>query len=48
MFGGGHYSTVKAYCERWQTFFKWCRSEQGPGINYARWIDRKVLTDYSG
>lgn len=26
---------------------KWCRSEQGPGINDARQIDRKVLTDYA-
>jgi hypothetical protein len=26
---------------------KWCRSEQGPGINDARQIDRKVLADYA-
>lgn len=26
---------------------KWCRSEQGPGINDARHIDRKVLADYT-
>ena len=26
---------------------KWCRSEQGPGINDARQIDRNVLADYA-
>jgi integrase len=47
MFGGGHYGTVKAHCDRWQAFVSWCRSEQGPGINNARQIDRKVLADYA-
>ncbi|MBP2273884.1 integrase [Pseudomonas sp. BP6] len=47
MFGGGHYGTVKAHCDRWQAFVKWCRSEQGPGINDARQINRKVLADYA-
>lgn len=47
MFGGGHYGTVKAHCDRWQAFVKWCHSEQGPGINDARQIDRKVLADYA-
>ncbi|MGY2236408.1 integrase domain-containing protein [Pseudomonas gingeri] len=47
MFGGGHYGTVKAHGDRWQAFVKWCRSEQGPGINDARLIDRKVLADYA-
>ena len=47
MFGGGHYGTVKAYSDRWQAFVKWCRSEQGPGINDARRIDRKVLANYA-
>jgi integrase len=47
MFGGGHYGTVKAHCDRWQAFVKWCCSEQGPGINDARRIDRKVLADYA-
>ena len=47
MFGGGHYGTVKAHGDRWQAFVKWCRSEQGPGINDARQIDRKVLADYT-
>ncbi|WP_070086298.1 integrase domain-containing protein [Pseudomonas sp. NBRC 111126] len=47
MFGGGHYGTVKAHCDRWQAFVKWCRSEQGPGINDARQIDWKVLADYA-
>jgi len=47
MFGGGHYGTVKAHCDRWQAFVRWCRSELGPGINDARQIDRKVLADYA-
>ncbi|MGX1183276.1 integrase [Pseudomonas sp. F-14 TE3623] len=47
MFGGGHYGTVKAHSDRWQAFVKWCRSEQGPGINDARQVDRKVLADYA-
>ncbi|WP_440094294.1 integrase domain-containing protein [Pseudomonas syringae] len=47
IFGGGHYGTVKAHCDRWQASVKWCRSEQGPGINDARQIDRKVLADYA-
>lgn len=47
MFGSGHYGTVKAHCDRWQAFVKWCHSEQGPGINDARQIDRKVLADYA-
>ncbi|SIR73642.1 integrase domain-containing protein [Pseudomonas putida] len=47
MFGGGHYGTVRAHCNRWQAFVKWCRSEQGPGINDARLIDREVLADYA-
>jgi len=47
MFGGGHYGTVKAHCDRWLAFVKWCRSGQGPGLNDARQIDRKVLADYA-
>ncbi|EMM1379614.1 integrase domain-containing protein [Pseudomonas aeruginosa] len=47
MYGGGHYGTVKAHCDRWQAFVKWCRSEQGPGINDARQIDRSVLAAYA-
>ena len=47
LFGGGHYGTVKAHCDRWLAFVKWCRSEQGPGINDARQIDRSVLSDYA-
>ncbi|MBZ3664885.1 site-specific integrase [Pseudomonas monteilii] len=47
MFGGGHYGTVKAHCDRWQAFVKWCHCEQGPGINDARQIDRRVLADYA-
>jgi len=47
MFSGGHYGTVKAHSDRWQAFVRWCRSEQGPGINDARQIDRKVLADYA-
>ncbi|KIQ37119.1 integrase domain-containing protein [Pseudomonas viridiflava] len=47
MFGDGHYGTVKAHCDRWLAFVRWCRSKQGPGINDARQIDRKVLADYA-
>ncbi|WP_277962985.1 integrase domain-containing protein [Pseudomonas sp. RIT-To-2] len=47
MFGGGHYGTVKAHSDRWLAFVRWCRSEQRPGINDARQIDRKVLADYA-
>ncbi|POF98359.1 integrase domain-containing protein [Pseudomonas putida] len=47
MFGGGHYGAVKAHSDRWLAFVKWCRSEQGSGINDARQIDRKVLADYA-
>ena len=47
MFGGGHYGTVKAHSDRWQAFVRWCRSEQGPGIDDARQINRKVLADYA-
>lgn len=47
MFGGGHYGTVKAHSDRWLAFVRWCRSDQGPGINDARQIDRKVLADYA-
>ncbi|QJQ12823.1 integrase [Pseudomonas putida] len=47
MFGAGHYGTVKAHGDRWLAFVKWCRSEQGPGINDARQIDREVLADYA-
>lgn len=47
IFGCGHYGTVKAHCDRWLAFVKWCRSEQGPGINDARQIDREILADYA-
>ncbi|MFG8604136.1 integrase domain-containing protein [Pseudomonas aeruginosa] len=47
MFGGGHYATFKAHCDRWLAFVKWCRSDKGPGINDARHIDRKVLANYA-
>lgn len=29
MFGGGHYGTVKAHCDRWLAFVRWCRSLRG-------------------
>ena len=48
MFGGGHYGTVKAHSDRWQAFVRWCRSEDGPGINDARQIDRQTLLNYAG
>jgi len=47
MFDGGHYGTVKAHADRWQALVKWCRSEDGPGVNDARRIDRQVLADYA-
>ncbi len=47
VFGDSHYGTVKAHCDRWQAFVKWCRSEEGPGINDSRQIDRKVLANYA-
>ena len=48
MFGGGHYGTVKAHSDRWQAFVRWCHSEDGPGFNDARQIDRQTLLDYAG
>lgn len=48
LFGGGHYGTVKAHGDRWQAFVRWCRSEDGPGFNDARQIDRQTLLDYAG
>ena len=47
LFGGGHYGTVKAHSDRWQAFVRWCRSEDGPGFNDARQIDRETLLDYA-
>lgn len=47
LFGGGHYGTVKAHSDRWQAFVRWCRSEDGPGLNDARQIDRQTLLDYA-
>lgn len=48
LFGGGHYGTVKTHSDRWQAFVRWCRSEDGPGYNDARQIDRQTLLDYAG
>jgi len=48
LFGGGHYGTVKAHSDRWQAFVRWCCSEDGPGFNDARQIDRQTLLDYAG
>lgn len=48
LFGGGHFGTVKAHSDRWQAFVRWCRSEDGPGYNDARQIDRQTLNDYAG
>ncbi|ROM87470.1 integrase [Pseudomonas brassicacearum] len=47
LFGGGHFATVKAHSDRWQAFVRWCRSEDGPGYNDARQIDRRTLEDYA-
>ena len=46
LFAGGHFATVKAHCDRWQAFVRWCRSEDGPGYNDARQIDRQTLEGY--
>jgi hypothetical protein len=48
LFGGGHYGTVKAHSDRWLAFVRWCRSEDGPGFNDARQIDRQTLLGYAG
>lgn len=48
LFDGGHYGTVKAHSDRWRAFVHWCRSEDGPGFNDARQIDRQTLLDYAG
>lgn len=48
LFDGGHYGTVKAHSDRWQAFVRWCRSEDGPGFNDSRKIDRQTLLDYAG
>ncbi|SMC43628.1 integrase domain-containing protein [Pseudomonas sp. URIL14HWK12:I5] len=47
LFAGGHFATVKAHSDRWQAFVRWCRSENGPGYNDARQIDRQTLQDYA-
>lgn len=47
LFAGGHFATVKAHCDRWQAFARWCRSEYGPGYNDARQITQRVLEDYA-
>lgn len=46
MFGGGHYGTIKAHCDRWRAFVKCCRADQRPAINDARQSDGKVLADW--
>lgn len=47
LFAGGHFATVKAHSDRWQAFVRWCRSEDGPGYNDSRFIDRHTLQDYA-
>jgi hypothetical protein len=47
LFCGGHYGTVKAHSDRCRAFVRWCRSEDGPGVNDARQIDRQTLLDYA-
>lgn len=47
MFAGGHFATVKAHSDRWQAFVRWCRSEDGPGYNDARQVDRQTLNEYA-
>ncbi|MEE4745066.1 integrase [Pseudomonas alliivorans] len=48
LLGGGHYGTVKARSDRWQAFVRWCRSEEGPGLNDTRQINRQTLLDCAG
>ncbi|PVZ12615.1 MULTISPECIES: integrase domain-containing protein [unclassified Pseudomonas] len=48
LFAGGHFATVKAHGDRWLAFVRWCRSEEGPGFNDARQIDRQTLQGYAG
>ncbi|MEX5535694.1 integrase domain-containing protein [Pseudomonas syringae] len=47
LFGDGHFGTVKVHSDRWQAFVQWCRSEEGPGLNDARQIDREILMRYA-
>lgn len=47
LFVGGHFATVKAHSDRWQAFVRSCRSDDGPGYNDARQIDRQTLQDYA-
>ncbi|KTB89004.1 integrase [Pseudomonas syringae ICMP 11293] len=47
LFGDGHFATVKAHSDRWQAFVHWCRSDEGPGLNDARDIDRDILMRYA-
>ncbi|OCW26921.1 integrase domain-containing protein [Pseudomonas sp. S3E12] len=47
LFGDGHFATVKAHSDRWQAFVQWCRSDEGPGLNDARQIDREILMRYA-
>lgn len=47
LFAGGHFATVKAHYDRWQAFVRWCRSEDGPGYNDARQLDRQTLQNYA-
>jgi hypothetical protein len=47
LFGDGHFATVIAHSDRWQAFVNWCRSEDGPRLNDARHIDRKILMRYA-
>ena len=47
LFGDGHFATVKAHSDRWQAFMNWCRSDEGPGLNDARQIDREILMRYA-
>ncbi|RON71047.1 integrase [Pseudomonas fluorescens] len=47
LFGDGHFATVKAHSDRWQAFVQWGRSNEGPGLNDARQIDREILMRYA-
>ena len=48
LFGGGHYGTVKAHSDRRQAFIRWYTSQDGPGFNDGRQVDRNTLLGYAG
>ena len=47
MYCGGHFGTVKAHCDRFRLFARWCSSSDGPGINDAQTIDQQPAKAFS-